>query len=144
MQSGPEWVAWTIEAAGFTVTLQAWDFMPGNNFALAMQKAATNAECTIALLSPAYLKSRFGSAEWAAAFAQDPAGLERKLIPIRIRECSTDGLLKTVVCIDIVGVDEAIARKRAGISRGGAVEIDEDPSSPAPSTIRHSVTFDTA
>jgi len=80
-----EWIGWTLEDAGFSVTLQAWDFVPGSNFALEMQRAAATAPRTIAVLSPDYLKSRFAAPEWAAAFAQDPEGLKRSLVPVRVR-----------------------------------------------------------
>ena len=29
-----EWIAWQLEAAGYTTLLQAWDFRPGSNFVL--------------------------------------------------------------------------------------------------------------
>ena len=35
-----EWIAWIIEAAGFSVTVQKWDFRPGSNLGLEMQRAA--------------------------------------------------------------------------------------------------------
>ena len=28
-QSWAEWIAWELEAAGYTVFVQAWDFRPG-------------------------------------------------------------------------------------------------------------------
>jgi uncharacterized protein YndB with AHSA1/START domain len=54
--------------------IQAWDFRPGGNFVLQMQQAASEAERTIAVVSPHYLKSLYTQPEWAAAFAQDPTG----------------------------------------------------------------------
>ena len=27
-----EWIAWTLEEAGHSVVIQAWDFRPGENF----------------------------------------------------------------------------------------------------------------
>ena len=35
-----EWIAWQLESAGHTTTIQAWDFRPGDNFVLAIQAAA--------------------------------------------------------------------------------------------------------
>jgi hypothetical protein len=108
-----EWVGWVLEEAGASVVLQAWDFAPGSNFVLEMQRAAASAERTIAILSPDYLKSRFGAPEWAAAFAQDPEGMKRSLIPVRVHDCALEGILRTIVHIDLVDVvDEATARKR--------------------------------
>jgi len=65
-----EWIAWQLEEAGYTTVLQAWDFRPGSNFVLDVQRAATEAERTIAVLSPDYLSARFTQPEWAAAFAR--------------------------------------------------------------------------
>ncbi|WP_297323882.1 toll/interleukin-1 receptor domain-containing protein [Nitrosomonas sp.] len=108
-----EWIAWQLEEAGYTTIIQAWDFGPGENFVLAMQKAATEAKRTIAVLSPDYLQAQFTAPEWAAAFAQDPAGEKRLLIPVRAREVELTGLLRTIVYIDLVGIaDKNEARKR--------------------------------
>src|SRR5262245_9773453 len=81
-----EWIAWQLEAAGYTTVNQAWDFRPGSNFVLDMQHAAAASERTIAVLSPAYLQSGFTEAEWATAFARDPTGRQGLLLPVRIHD----------------------------------------------------------
>src|SRR6476659_4043514 len=88
-----EWVAWELEAAQYTTIIQAWDFLAGGNFVLDMQRAATEAERTIAILSPDYLAALYTQPEWAAAFAQDPTGVHGKLVPVRVRECTLTGML---------------------------------------------------
>ncbi len=105
-----EWIGYVLEEKGFSVIIQAWDFRPGSNFVLEMQKAAADADRTIMVLSPDYLKSQFASSEWAAAFAQDPMGLERKLLPVMVRPCSLTGLLTPLVHIALVSEDEDSAR----------------------------------
>ena len=107
-----EWAGWVLEEAGASVILQAWDFVPGSNFVLEMQRTAAAARRTIAILSPDYLKSRFAAPEWAAAFAQDPEGMARTLVPVRVRDCALDGMFRTIVHIDLVGLEEPAARKR--------------------------------
>src|ERR1700674_4928952 len=77
-----------------------------------MQHAAASARRTIAILSPDYLKSSFAAPEWAAAFAQDPEGMKRSLVPVRVRECALEGMLRTIVHINLVGLDEDRARKQ--------------------------------
>jgi hypothetical protein len=106
-----EWIGWTLETEGFETILQAWDFLPGQNFVLAMQDASTKASRTIPVLSPEYLKSGFANSEWAAAFARDPSGVGGRLLPVRVRECSVVGLLAPISYIDIIGLDEPIATK---------------------------------
>jgi TIR domain len=104
------WIAYVLEEEGLTTVVQAWDFPPGTNFVLHMQKAATGCDRTIAVLSPAYLSSVFAQSEWAAAFAGDPVGDRRSLVPVMVERCSPPGLLKSIVYIDIVGADEERAR----------------------------------
>ncbi len=77
-----------------------------------MQRAASEAPRTIAVLSPDYLDSRYAAPEWAAAFAADPDGLKRRLVPVRLRECRLEGLWKPIIYIDLVGPDEADAQER--------------------------------
>src|SRR5713226_6746742 len=107
-----EWIAWTLEERGHTVTIQRWDFRPGGNFVLEMQKAASTADCTIAVLSLDYLKSSFAAPEWVAAFAEDPIGSKHRLVPIRVRQCNPTGLWKAVTYIDLVDMDEPTATQR--------------------------------
>lgn len=107
-----EWISWILEKEGSSVRLQAWDFAAGSNFVLEMQRAAEEASRTIAVLSPAYLKSTFAAPEWAAAFVKDPEGVQRALVPVRVQECEAGGLLKAIVHIDLVGLEEGDARQR--------------------------------
>jgi TIR domain len=58
-----EWIAYVLEEQGFSVVIQAWDFRPGANFVLEMQRAASEAHRTVMVLSPDYLQSQFASAE---------------------------------------------------------------------------------
>ena len=105
-----EWIAWQLEKDGFSTVLQAWDFRPGCNFVLEMQKATQDTERTIAVLSPDFLTSLFTQPEWAAAFVCDPAGEERKLLPVRVQECKPGGLLKALNYINLVDLDEEAAK----------------------------------
>jgi hypothetical protein len=107
-----EWIAWQLEAAGYSVVIQAWDFRPGENFVVEMQTAAAEAERTLLVLSDDYLKSAFGRSEWAAAFAQDPTGASRRVLPVRVKPCEPDGLLRAIIFLDLVGLSDADARTR--------------------------------
>ncbi len=129
-----EWIAWTLEEAGYSVVVQAWDFRPGRNFVLAMDEA-TRARHTVAVLSPSYLAAEYTQPEWAAAFAHDPGGKGRTLLPVRVGECEPEGLLlpvrvgecepegllKQIIYTDLVGLDEEAARREllAGFAERG-------------------------
>jgi len=119
-QTSATWIAWQLEQAGYTTVLQAWDFRPGGNFVLEMQRAKAQAKRTIAVLSPAYLAGRFTQAEWAAAFAEDPTGEKGALLPVRVEECELEGLLAPIIYVDLVGLTEeaATAALLGGVERG--------------------------
>ena len=107
-----EWIAWVLTEAGYTVHIQAWDFVPGSNWVAKMQEG-TRAGRTLVVLSAAFLAgSAYGAAEWQAAFAQDPQGLGRRLIPVRVDDCERPGLLKAITGFDLFGLDEAAAEQR--------------------------------
>ncbi len=108
-----EWIAWQLEKAGnYSVIIQAWDFLAGGNFVLEMDRAAKEAERTIAVLSSRYLQALYTKPEWAAAFVKDPAGDKRLLIPVRIEDVQPDGLLASVIYIDLVGLSEDRSKER--------------------------------
>jgi tetratricopeptide (TPR) repeat protein len=120
-----EWIAWQLNAEGYSVILQAWDFRPGGNFVLQMDEAITHTKRTILLLSPNYLdlKAVYSHAEWAASFTKDPAGQKGILLPIRVRKCKPTGLLATITYIDIVDLNATDARNAilAGVRQSRAL-----------------------
>src|SRR5438132_1059083 len=99
------------------------------NFVLEMQKAASKADRTIAVLSESYLSSQFTQPEWAAAFARDPTGSKGLLVPVRVGECDLTGLLPDIVYIDLVGAEDKEAHRllMEGLVRGRA-----KPAAPPP------------
>jgi TIR domain len=107
-----EWIAWVLEEDRHRVLVQAWDFVPGGNWVQGMQAGVAGAERTIAVLSPDYLQSTYGAPEWQAAWASDPAGEQRRLLTVRVRECARPGLLAGVVGVDLFGRTEAEVRAR--------------------------------
>lgn len=105
-----EWIAVTLENHGYSTFVQAFDIRPGSDFVHQIQLASGAAERTVAVLSPAYLASSFGEAEWRAAFAKDPTGERRLLVPVLVEPCNPSGMLGTRVYVDLTGADEECAR----------------------------------
>jgi hypothetical protein len=72
----------------------------------------------VVVLSESYLQADYTQPEWAAAFAQDPRGDRRTLIPLRIAPCSPTGLLQSLIYADLVDLpmDEAKAAVLAAVS----------------------------
>jgi hypothetical protein len=106
-----EWIAWTLEEAGYQVVYQHWDFQPGGNFVLEMHKAAEETRKTVMVLSDNYLRAVYTQSEWAAAFAADPQGDKRKLIPLRVAPCSPTGILTALIFKDLVGLTREEAKQ---------------------------------
>jgi hypothetical protein len=113
-----EWIATEAERIPNTdgepskVLLQSWDFVPGGNWVAMIDKGVKLSERIIPVLSPAYLtESPYGTAEWQAMWPKDPNGTGRRVVPVRVRECSPAGLLGPVVYIDLVGREHADATR---------------------------------
>jgi hypothetical protein len=107
-----EWLAWELEAIGYTTVLQAWDMPAGTAFVHAMDQAVQTTRHVVLVLSPAYLRSELAEAEWRPGFTADPSGEARRLLPVRVEACEPAGLLADRVWIDLVGTDEATGRTR--------------------------------
>ena len=100
-----EWIAWQLEHAGHSVVVQAWDFRPGHNFVLEMDKAAHAAERTVLVLSPSSLAS-LSSARNGRRPSPAIPGERRLLVPVRVVACDPRGLLGQINYIDLVDREE--------------------------------------
>jgi hypothetical protein len=96
-----EWIAWQLEASGYKTVIQAWDFRPGANFALKMDKALRQSKRLIVVLSKSYLAGPYSASEWAAAFHEDPTGEHGKIVPVKVDGCKPQGLLASISYIDL-------------------------------------------
>lgn len=129
-KAAAEWIAWELESAGYSVVFQAWDFRPGSNFVIEMQRGLEDCERVLAVLSPDYLTSKFCAPEWASALARDPTGVNRLLVTVRVRACEIKALLAQVVYVDLVGQKSEEAMRQqllAGLDRTRA-----KPATPPP------------
>jgi tetratricopeptide (TPR) repeat protein len=107
-----KWIAELLENQDYRTIYQHRDFPESltapqrdTNFIAKMHQALGNSRCTLALLSPGYLASRFCQDEWTAAFHM------QTLQPIRVQECNISGLIGPLAYIDLVGLNEDEARE---------------------------------
>ncbi|WP_261574529.1 TIR domain-containing protein [Frankia gtarii] len=135
-----EWLAWQLESAHYRVLIRAWDFVPGSNWSLHIQQGVVGAERTIVVLSSAYLRSLDDTPEWQAAFAADPSGAGRRLLPVRVEDCELPGLLKQLTPIDLF--DQPVDAARATLitlvrqAIDGRAKPTVEPAFPAPASTR--------
>lgn len=130
-----EWIAWELEAAGYTTIIQAWDFGAANDFVIQMQKAAVESERTLGVLSPDSITAPFVQKEWAAALAADPVGEKRKLVLARVRDVKLEGLYQSLIYIDLLGLAPDDAKER--LLRGVKLERNKPSAAPPfPGTVQ--------
>ena len=98
-----EWVVWVLTQRGYTCFAQFANIPPGSDFIQEMNEGLRRSRQILAILSPDYLNSEFGTSEFNTALGLDPIGRGRRLIPIRVRSCQPEGLLATRVYVDLVG-----------------------------------------
>lgn len=106
------WIAECLEKNSYSTTIQAWDFMPGDNFVEKINTALIECNQLIVVLSNNYLKSKWCEAEWTSKLVQQVKTGERKIIPIRIENIEVDGLLGPITYIDIYDSEEDEAERR--------------------------------
>ena len=100
-----EWIDFVLRAAGHMTRVQAYDFDPTGNFVLQITDGLEKCRRTLAVLSDAYLRSRWCRDEYSAAFAANA------LAVIRIEAVDPPGLLKPLAYIELVGIAEERAEK---------------------------------
>jgi tetratricopeptide (TPR) repeat protein len=121
-----EWVAWQLEAAGYTVELDVWDWAPGQSFVTAMSDALDRADRVAALFSEAYFeRSRWTTEEWSAAV--------RRLVPVRVEDLPSakiPSVLRPLIFCDLFGLDADRARRVLLAAAQGPRRPDGEPQFP--------------
>ena len=101
------WIAWTLEDAAFSVVFQKWDFRTAGKSVIGnINQATIESERTIAVISPEYFTSKFTTPEWETAVSKDPSGEQGLLIPVIVRPCNIEGVLKRLAYISFLDLDE--------------------------------------
>jgi hypothetical protein len=106
-----EWIAQVLEGAEYSVIYQKRDFHAGENFVIEMDQGLASSDRVLAVLSPAYLASKYTPSEWGWAFAKDPTGRQRKLVTVKVKPCEPNGLLTAAIAINLVDLSDEEAKK---------------------------------
>ncbi len=119
------WIAWQLEAAGYTTLLQAWDLRPGRHFLREMDEAMQGTRHTVAVLSPDYLTSLSTAPESGEELRRDPTWSGRRLLPVQVRDCQPTGWLASVGSCDLLGQpeEEALGRLLSAIPPEGRPRV---------------------
>ena len=68
----------------------------GENFVLALEKGLEESKHVVIIMSPDYFKSDWAKIERVVTQMQDPANLQRKILPIMRRDTEIPGFLKSI------------------------------------------------
>src|SRR4051794_13118765 len=104
------WIAWELEANGYSVFFQDWDFR--GSFVEQMHQATLRAERVLTVLSDNYLRSEYARSEAWAALARDPVGREDRVITVKVGPTRDLGLFSQFAYTDLTNRDETEARER--------------------------------
>jgi tetratricopeptide (TPR) repeat protein len=101
------WVAQVLRDAGHETFLQDEDILVGHSFPHQEREAMERADHIIALLSPDYFAKEHTMAEFESAWAPDPHGKKRPLIPALVRDCAIPKLYSQLVYVDLRSRDKS-------------------------------------
>jgi tetratricopeptide (TPR) repeat protein len=104
-----EWIAAVLVHAGFHVRKQSASAPAGSNARDEAVRAAGAASRTIAVVSPAYLRSPQALGVREAMAVADPAGMNRRLIPVRVGEVRMTEPFAERTMVDLTRRDAAQA-----------------------------------
>jgi tetratricopeptide (TPR) repeat protein len=135
-----EWIAWQLEAAGYSVIVQDWDFLAGSNFVSNMRRALEQADTTVMLYSVAYFASPYTEDEWTAVFVHADDD-RRRVLPILVEPVEIPKLLRPLVYVDLVGLDDHVARERlvSAVKERGRAKPSREPRFPGGLSPRYPV-----
>lgn len=92
-----DWIAWQLEerlrldGRKPKLFVRSWDIVAGRNETDSRQRALIASTRLVAILTPEYLAiTSDGAAEWQPVWSQDPRGLKRLLVPVRVKECQPE------------------------------------------------------
>lgn len=105
-----EWLAWTLEEAGYRVILRIWSFQPGADFRQEIERSIKWSTHTLLVASPEYLTKLNAQEDWIPTFETRMRGSMLGVIPIIVSRCKLEGLLSTLAPINIYSLEEASAR----------------------------------
>ena len=92
-----KWIAGTLEENGYSVYLQAWDIIPGNDFIERMNNFLEYSENYIAIYTKDFCDSEYCMKEFQTAFNAHINKEIKKFIPIRLENVKLGSLYKTTV-----------------------------------------------
>ncbi|PYC85369.1 ATP/GTP-binding protein [Streptomyces tateyamensis] len=99
-----DWIEYVLGAAGFRVLPR--DVGAGADTRVETERSVDAAFRTVAVLSPAYLRSPQARALWESVVGSDPSGTRRQLIPVRVGATPLAAPFSSRNPVDLVNLKE--------------------------------------
>jgi hypothetical protein len=90
----------TLEKQGLKVCIDYRDFAAGKAAVLNMQEASARSRHTLLVLTSNWLSSEWTLYESLLSRSEDPAGLERRTIPLMVKRCTPPPFLSLLTWVD--------------------------------------------
>jgi tetratricopeptide (TPR) repeat protein len=128
------WVTQTLlprlEKAELRVCIDYRDFAPGRPALLNMQDAAEDSRYTLLVMTPAWVASEWTLFESLLTRTSDPAGLQRRTIPVRLEECEIPKFIAMLTYVDFARPDRLDVAWTMLLTALGAPPPPEPPEEP--------------
>ena len=101
------WLLPHLEAAGLRVCIDFRDFEPGLPSLVNMENAVERSRKTLIVLTPAWVESQWTTFESLLIQTDDPAGRQRRMIPLRLKPCEPPKRIAMLTYVDFTQPAEA-------------------------------------
>ena len=129
-----DWVTNTllprVEEAGLRACIDFRNFTPGRPALLNMQDAAKHSRHTLLVLTPAWVESQWTLYESLLTRTADPAGLQRRTVPLRLRPCELPESISMLTWVDFTRPDRRDIAWTQLLTALGAPPVQEAPEEP--------------
>lgn len=99
------------------VAFDEWDVHPGSNVVSELGRLLDASRFVAVVMSPELLDSEWATMEWTSAVYSDPAGLRRRVLPLRLRDHSLDGERRIEVPVPLRVLNRFDFRRPASFPR---------------------------
>ena len=128
------WVTSTLlprlEAAELRVCIDFRDFIAGKPALINMQDAVQNSRHTLLVLTPAWAASQWTLYETLLTRTADPAGLQRRTIPLRLERCELPEFISMLTWVDFTRPDRLDIAWTQLLTALGVPPLQEAPEPP--------------
>ena len=90
-----EWIAWTLEEAGYSTMFDSWDFPKGKSFIDCMNDGMIDCEQAIAVASPEYWDANYTDDEWHYFYQLEKEDKKIRVFLVEIRPAAVDPVLRS-------------------------------------------------